>query len=142
MRCSLRFPHKTMFGSSLTPVVCKRAYVLSMIFVFKRKKQTNKQTNKLKKNNNKKKKKEKAICVWMHIKWCPTRWVSYQRQELLVYPSRAHGFTLVFGVILVAHPLSLFVVFLCFVCLLCVSRMLYVANVSRLSIVDCRFGFL
>ena len=32
--CPLRFPHKTMFGSSLPPVVCRRAHVLIALFVF------------------------------------------------------------------------------------------------------------
>ena len=32
--CSLRFPHKTMFGSSLPPIVCRRAHVLFTLFVF------------------------------------------------------------------------------------------------------------
>jgi hypothetical protein len=30
----LRFPHKTMFGSSLPPVVCRSAHVLLTLFVF------------------------------------------------------------------------------------------------------------
>ena len=32
--CPLRFPHKTMFGSSWYPVVCRSAYVLLTLFVF------------------------------------------------------------------------------------------------------------
>ena len=32
--CPLRFPHKTMFGSSLPPVVCRRVHVLIALFVF------------------------------------------------------------------------------------------------------------
>ena len=32
--CPLRFPHKTIFGSSLSPVVCSRANVLLTLFVF------------------------------------------------------------------------------------------------------------
>ena len=32
--CPLQFPHKMMFGSSLTPVVCRRAHVLLTLFVF------------------------------------------------------------------------------------------------------------
>jgi len=31
---SLRFPHKTMFGSSLPLVVCRRANVLFTLFIF------------------------------------------------------------------------------------------------------------
>jgi hypothetical protein len=29
-----RFAHNTMFGSSLSPVFCRRAHVLFMLFVF------------------------------------------------------------------------------------------------------------
>ena len=32
--CPLRFPHKTVFGSSLLPVVCKRAHVIFTLLVF------------------------------------------------------------------------------------------------------------
>jgi hypothetical protein len=32
--CPLRFPHKTMFCSSLPPVVCMRVHVLFTLFVF------------------------------------------------------------------------------------------------------------
>ena len=32
--CPLRFPHKTMLGSSLPPVVYRRAHVLFTLFVF------------------------------------------------------------------------------------------------------------
>ena len=32
--CPLRFTNKTMFGSSLPPVVCRRAHVSFMLFVF------------------------------------------------------------------------------------------------------------
>jgi hypothetical protein len=34
MWCPLRFLHNMMFGSSLSPVVCRRAHVLFMLFVF------------------------------------------------------------------------------------------------------------
>jgi hypothetical protein len=34
MWCPLRFLHNMMFGSSLPPVVCRRAHVLFMLFVF------------------------------------------------------------------------------------------------------------
>ena len=34
LRCPLRCPHKTMFGSSLLPVVYRRAHVLFTLFVF------------------------------------------------------------------------------------------------------------
>jgi len=33
LRCTLRFPYKTMFGSSLSPVVCRRTQVLFTLFV-------------------------------------------------------------------------------------------------------------
>jgi hypothetical protein len=32
--CPLWFPHKTMFGSSLPPVVCRRTHVFFTLFVF------------------------------------------------------------------------------------------------------------
>ena len=32
--CPLRFPHKTMFVSSLPPVVCRRTHVIFTLFVF------------------------------------------------------------------------------------------------------------
>ena len=32
--CPLRYPYKTMFYTSLPPVVCRRVYVLYMLFVF------------------------------------------------------------------------------------------------------------
>ena len=62
--CPLRFPHKTMFATSLSPVVRRRIliYVLCMLFVF--------------------------VCV----QWCPTRivmaiwitwWAFHKMQELL-----------------------------------------------------------
>ena len=34
MWCPFRFPHKTMFGSSLPPVVCRRYHALFTLFVF------------------------------------------------------------------------------------------------------------
>jgi len=34
LRCPLRFPHKTVFGLSIPPVVCRRARVLFMLFAF------------------------------------------------------------------------------------------------------------
>jgi len=34
LRCTLRFPYKTMFGSFLSPVVCRRTQVLFTLFVF------------------------------------------------------------------------------------------------------------
>ena len=33
LRCLLRFPHKTMVGLSLPPVVCRRDHVLFTLFV-------------------------------------------------------------------------------------------------------------
>ena len=32
--CTLRYPHKTMFGSSLPPVVCRSVHVLFTLFMF------------------------------------------------------------------------------------------------------------
>jgi len=86
-----------MLCSSLSPAFCRRGRVIFMSFVF--------------------------ICV----QWCPTRLnymsnmarVSYETD--IVYPSRAHVFTSVFGGVRVANRFSFMCCVLCFVCFRLVS---------------------
>jgi len=89
--CDVRYDFriKTMFGSSLPPVVCRRADVLFMLFVF--------------------------LCVC----WFPTRldYMSNMVGFLIAYPSRAHGFTSGFRWDSCCSSFLVFCVEFCFGCL-------------------------
>jgi hypothetical protein len=103
---------KTMFGSSLPPVVCRRAPVLFVLFVF--------------------------VCVL----WCPIRIAYMNNMASVLseagtnYPSRVSGFTNGFWWGPCCSLISL-VFCVVFFCLRSVSCVPYVASVSGLSILDC-----
>ena len=74
-----KFRIKTMFGASLPPVVCRRPYVLFMLFVF------------------------------VYTQWCPTcidytsnMLLFYKRQELLIFHEHLDSLS-VFGGVHIAH---------------------------------------
>jgi uncharacterized membrane protein len=84
---------KTMFGSSLTPVVWSKVHVLFMLFVF--------------------------VCIW----WCQIRLdymsniaVSYKRKELFTLRKNMVS-PPVYGGVSVAHLVSFLCCVFCFVCL-------------------------
>ena len=114
VRCD--FHIKTMFGSPLPPVVCRRAHVLFILFVFVL----------------------FAYCSVQHLStiWV-TWWVSYKMQELLTLHENMCSPPDVFT----TGCCSSFV-FLCCVCLRPVSWVPKVASSYTLSILDCPFGFL
>ena len=118
---------KTMFSSSLPPIVCRRAHVLFMLFVFVQQ------------------------ILTVRVTWQ----VIYKWQELLTLHEHLDS-TAVFGGAVLLIFLVFCVVFLvglccssllvfwvvCFVCLLPVSCVPNVVNVSGLSTLDCPFDFL